>query len=412
MQNRFVMRGVQPVGVQGTMMDITEHRSLEERFLQAQKMEAVGRLAGGVAHDFNNMLMVIQGFSDITAKSLATDDKRQMYVGEIRKAAECAATLTRQLLTFSRKQVSRSEVVNLATVVSDAEKMLKHLIGEDIQLVVSTDPLTPDVKADPGHLVQVLMNLAVNARDAMPDGGILTIKTSPVVVDGTTPALPDVEPGEYAAMTVSDSGTGMSAEVLAHLFEPFFTTKEKGKGTGLGLATVYGIVKQSGGHLWCLSRPGGGTTFSMYLPRTKETGTGPGTARPEPEQGRCGGTILLVEDDDSVRRMTRTVLEQNGYSVLECRNGTEALDVFEKDHEGVDLLITDMVLPGMSGVQIAEAIDRKKPGMGIIVMSGYGDRETGTLDGLSAPGLFIQKPIRPETLVRNVRLLLGRKSAA
>ncbi|MCX7031248.1 MAG: response regulator, partial [Spirochaetes bacterium] len=266
-QNQPILRGAQIVGVQGTMMDTTEHRSLEERFLQAQKMEAVGRLAGGVAHDFNNMLMVIQGFSDITAKSLPSDDKRQMYIGEIRKATERAAALTQQLLTFSRRQVSQSVVLSLKTVVADTEAMLKPLIGEDIQLVVSTDPLTPDVKADRGHLVQVLMNLAVNARDAMPNGGTLAIRTSLVILDETSPAQPDVEPGEYAALTVSDSGTGIPPEVRAHLFEPFFTTKEQGKGTGLGLATVYGIVKQSGGHIGCLSRQGSGTTFSIYLPR-------------------------------------------------------------------------------------------------------------------------------------------------
>lgn len=408
-QNRPILRGAQLVGVQGAMMDISEHRSLEERFLQAQKMEAVGRLAGGVAHDFNNMLMVIQGFSDIMAKSLPTDDKRQMYVGEIRKATERAASLTQQLLTFSRKQVSQSEVLSLKTVIADAEAMLKPLIGEDIQLVVSTDPLTPDVKADRGHLVQVLMNLAVNARDAMPRGGTLAIRTSLMIIDETSPAQPDVQQGEYAVLTVSDSGTGIPPEVRAHLFEPFFTTKEKGKGTGLGLATVYGIVKQSGGHIWCLSRQGRGTTFSIYLPRTKEEGSRPGIAEATPEHYRGSETILLVEDEDSVRQIVRTVLEQNGYTVLECRNGAEALGTFAQDHEGIDLLITDMVMPGMSGIEIAEAINRKRPGIGIIVMSGYGDREAGMLGGLSAPGLFIQKPFRSETLLRNVRMVLKRE---
>jgi signal transduction histidine kinase len=246
----------------------------------------VGRLAGGVVHDFNNMLMVIQGFSDIMVKSLPTDDKRQMYVGEIRKATERAASLTQQLLTFSCKQVSQSEVLSLKTVIADAEAMLKHLIGEDIQLEVSTDPLTPDVKADRGHLVQVLMNLAVNARDAMPKGGTLAIRTTLMIIDETSPAQPDVEQGEYAVLTVSDSGSGISPEVHAHLFEPFFTTKEKGKGTGLGLATVYGIVKQSGGHIWCLSRQGRGTTFSIYLPRTKEEGRKPES--PKPRQNTTG----------------------------------------------------------------------------------------------------------------------------
>jgi two-component system cell cycle sensor histidine kinase/response regulator CckA len=391
------------------MMDITEHRSLEERFLQAQKMEAVGRLAGGVAHDFNNMLMVIQGFSDIMAKSLPSDDKRQMYVGEIRKATERAASLTQQLLTFSRKQVSQSEVLSLKTVIADAEAMLKPLIGEDVQLVVSNDPLTPDVKADRGHLVQVLMNLAVNARDAMPKGGTLAIRTSLMVIDETSRAQPDVEQGEYAVLTVSDSGTGIPPEVRAHLFEPFFTTKERGKGTGLGLATVYGIVKESGGHIWCLSRQGRGTTFSIYLPRTKEEGRKPAIAEAEPEHYRGNETVLLVEDEDSVRQIVRTVLEQNGYTVLECRNGAEALGTFARDPEGVDLLITDMVLPGMSGMEIAEAINRKRPGVGIMVMSGYGDSEAGMLGGLSAPGLFIQKPFRSETLLRNVRKVLKRE---
>jgi two-component system cell cycle sensor histidine kinase/response regulator CckA len=409
-QNRPILRGAQLVGVQGAMMDITEHRSLEERFLQAQKMEAVGRLAGGVVHDFNNMLMVIQGFSDIMAKSFPTDDKRQMYVGEIRKATERAASLTQQLLTFSCKQVSQSEVLSLKTVIADAEAMLKHLIGEDIQLEVSTDPLTPDVKADRGHLVQVLMNLAVNARDAMPKGGTLAIRTSLMIIDETSPAQPDVEQGEYAVLTVSDSGSGISPEVHAHLFEPFFTTKEKGKGTGLGLATVYGIVKQSGGHIWCLSKQGRGTTFSIYLPRTKEEGRKEaGIAEAAPEHYRGSETVLLVEDEESVRQIVRTVLEQNGYTVLECRNGVEAIGTFAQDPEGVDLLITDMVLPGMSGMEIAEAINRKRSGIGIIVMSGYGDREAGMLGGLSTPCLFIQKPFRPETLLRNVRMVLNRE---
>jgi PAS domain S-box-containing protein len=408
-QNRPILRGAQLVGVQGAMMDITEHRNLEERFLQSQKMEAVGRLAGGVVHDFNNMLMVIQGFSDIITKSLPTDDKRQMYVGEIRKATERAASLTQQLLTFSRKQDSHNEVLSLKTVIADAEAMLKGLIGEAIQLVVSTGPLTPDVKADRGHLVQVLMNLAVNARDAMPKGGTLAIRTSLMIIDETSPAQPDVEQGEYAVLTVSDSGSGISPEVHAHLFEPFFTTKEEGKGTGLGLATVYGIVKQSGGHIWCLSRQGRGTTFSIYLPRTKEEGRKPGIADAAPEHYRGSETVLLVEDEESVRQIVRTVLEQNGYTVLECRNGAEALETFAQDPEGVDLLIADMVLPGMSGMEIAEAINRKRPGIGIIVMSGYGDREAGLLGGLSTPGLFIQKPFRPETLLRNVRMVLNRE---
>lgn len=407
-QNRPITRGRRVVGVQGAIMDITEHRNLEERFLQAQKMEALGRLAGGVAHDFNNMLMVIQGFSDITAKSLPTDDKRQMYVGEIRKASERAASLIQQLLTFSRKHVSQSEALSLKTVVADAEAMLKRLIGEDIQLSVSTDPLTPDVKADRGHLVQVLMNLAVNARDAMPKGGTLAIKTSLKVIDETSPAQPEVKQGEYAVLTISDSGSGISPEARAHLFEPFFTTKEKGKGTGLGLATVYGIVKQSGGHIWCLSAQGRGTTFSIYLPRTKEAGRKPGVAEAAPEHYRGSETVLLVEDEDSVRHIVRTVLEQNGYTVLECRNGAEALGSFAEHSGEIDLLITDMVLPGMRGMEIAEAITRERPGIGIIVMSGYGEEESGILGGRSVPGLFIQKPFRPETLLRNVRVVLAK----
>ncbi len=409
-QNRPILRGAQLVGVQGAMMDITEHRSLEERFLQAQKMEAVGRLAGGVAHDFNNMLMVIQGFSDIMARSLPADDKRQMYVGEIRKATERAAALTRQLLAFSRKQESQSEVLSLKTVVADAEKMLKPLIGEDIQLVVTTDLFTPDVFADRGHLVQVLMNLAVNARDAMPRGGTLAIRTSLMIIDEASPAQAGVEPGEYAVLTVSDSGSGISPEVRTHLFEPFFTTKEKGKGTGLGLATVYGIVKQSGGHIWCLSGQGKGTTFSIYLPRAHEGERKPGIPEAASEHYRGSETILLVEDEDSVRQIVRTILEENGYTVLECGNGAEALGIFAQNPEGVDVLMTDMVLPGMGGMEIADAISRKRPGIGIIVMSGYADLEVGMFGGLSAPGMFIQKPFRPETLLRNVRMVLKGKS--
>ena len=408
-QNRPILRGAQLVGVQGSMLDITEHRNLEEQFLQSQKMEAVGRLAGGVAHDFNNMLMVIRGFSDIIAKNIPTSGKLPTYVGEIRKATERAATLTQQLLTFSRKQDPQNEVLSLKTVIADVEGMLRPLIGEDIQLVVSTDPLTPEVKADRGHLVQALMNLAVNARDAMPNGGTLAIRTSLMIMDETDPSQPEVKQGEYAVLTVSDSGSGISAEVRAHLFEPFFTTKEKGKGTGLGLATVYGIMKQSEGHIRCSSLQGTGTTFSIYLPRTSEGGMKPGIveAGPEPHQGT--ETILLVEGEDSARHAMRTVLEQGGYSVLECANGAEALETCVRDHERIDLLITNMVLPGMSGMEIAEAINLEKPGIGTIVMSGCGARGKGMIGGLGFPGLHLQKPFRSVPLLRNVRLILSRE---
>jgi CheY-like chemotaxis protein len=290
--------------------------------------------------------------------------------------------------------------------------MLKRLIGEDVSLVVSIDPLTPAVKMDRGQFNQVLMNLAVNARDAMPNGGTLTIHTSLMVVDEASPAKPGVAPGEYAILTVGDTGTGIPPEVRAHLFEPFFTTKEKGKGTGLGLATVYGIVEQSGGHVWCASQVGEGTTFSIYLPRARDAGM----KTESKSESACGyrgsERVLLVEDEGAVRAILRTVLEENGYSVLACGNSADVARICE-DHPGrIDLLIADMVLPGTSGLKIAETMSRRWPGMGVILMSGYADWNECLHMGAGLHCLHLQKPFQAETLLRNMRTMMEKGGAA
>jgi two-component system, cell cycle sensor histidine kinase and response regulator CckA len=388
--------------------DITERKQLEEQLRQSQKMEAVGQLAGGIAHDFNNLLTVINGYSDLTLKRLPAEDPLRLNLEEIRKAGERAASLTRQLLAFSRKQVLQPKVLDLNVVVRETEKLLRRLIGEDIELRAALEPRLGSVKADPGQIEQVLMNLAVNARDAMPRGGKLTIGTENAYLDeGYVAHHIAVAPGRYVMLSVSDTGTGMDEQTQARIFEPFFTTKEAGKGTGLGLSTVYGIVKQSGGHLWVYSEVGRGTTFKVYLPRVDEGAREYGQA-PGPVEGLQGTeTILLAEDDELVRNMTRIILSDYGYRVLAASNGEAAISICERAEGPIHLLLTDVVMPGMSGRELADRIALLRPGVKVLFMSGYTEDAIvhhGVLDeGVN----FLQKPFTPDDLARRVKEVLG-----
>ena len=395
-------------------IDLTERKQaeearakLEEQLRQAQKMETVGRLAGGVAHDFNNILTAILGYAELLLVRFNPDDGQRRYVEQIRIAAERAASLTQQLLAFSRKQMLQPKVLNLNVQVTHIEKMLYHLIGENIELVTLLDPQLGQVEADPSQIDQVVMNLAVNARDAMPKGGKLTIETKNVVLDETyARQYMEVKPGPYVMVAVSDTGIGMDAETQAHLFEPFFTTKEVGKGTGLGLATIYGIVKQSGGHIWVYSEVEQGTTFKIYLPRLAETVEMEAQPTNAAEVQRGDETILLVEDADMVRKLTQSILAQNGYKVLEARDGHEALRVCQEYPGPVHLLLTDVVMPGLSGRELAEQLALSHPKMKILYMSGYTD-DTIIHHGLLGPGtVFLQKPFSPAALTQKLREVL------
>jgi PAS domain S-box-containing protein len=392
----------------GVQRDVTRELELEEQYRQAQKMEAIGRLAGGVAHDFNNILVVITGYSELLLhRQLDDDDPARKFVEEIRNAAERAAKLTQQLLAFSRKQMLQLEILNLNEIIAHLEKMLRRLISEDIVLDTKLKPGLGQVKADPGQVEQIVMNLAINARDAMPQGGKLIIETANVELDQTYASQhPGTAPGHYVMLAVSDTGVGMDAATQARLFEPFFTTKELGKGTGLGLATVYGIVKQSGGDIWVYSEPGGGATFKIYLPRVDEA-VPPPEAQPELLEGSGGvETILLVEDEVVVRALARQVLELNGYTVLEAGHGGEALLLGEQRQEPIHLLVTDVVMPHMSGREVARRLASLHPEMKVLYMSGYTD-DAIVQHGVLEPGLFfLQKPFTPNALVKKVREVL------
>jgi two-component system cell cycle sensor histidine kinase/response regulator CckA len=397
------------VGVQGIARDVTERKQLEAQLRQAQKMEAVGQLAGGVAHDFNNLLTAITGYSDLTLRKLKAEDPLRHNIEEIKKAGERAAALTRQLLAFSRKQVLQPKVLDLNAVVSEMEKMLHRLIGEDIDLKASLRPDLGRIKADPGQVEQVLMNLVVNARDAMPRGGRLTIETENVYLDEEYARQHvAIKTGPYVMLAVSDTGTGIDEETRARIFEPFFTTKEAGKGTGLGLSTVYGIVKQSGGTIWVYSEVGRGTTFKVYLPRVDD-GPQEYARGSESEEGLHGTeTILLAEDEELVRKLAREVLEMFGYKVLEASNGGAALLICER-HEGeIHLLLTDVVMPEMSGRELADRLAKLRPEMHVLYMSGYTDNAVVHQGVLDAGTDFIQKPFAPEALASKIRKVLDR----
>lgn len=392
---------------EGSIEDTTERKLLEEQLRQAQKMEAIGQLAGGIAHDFNNLLTAITGYSEITIMKLQPHDPMMRNLEEIKKAGERAASLTRQLLAFSRKQVLQPQIINLNTIVSETEKMLRRLIGEDKELLTALNPELGSIRADPGQIQQVIMNLVVNARDAMPQGGRLTIETENVYLDDEyTKYHFEATAGSYVMLAVTDTGTGMEEQTQKRIFDPFFTTKELGKGTGLGLSTVYGIVKQSGGNIWVYSEVGHGTSFKIYLPRISETAheVKPVDGIRKSLQGT--ETILLAEDEEIVRDLARTVLEINGYRVLEASNGGAALLICEKHNQPINLLITDVVMPKMSGNELANRLLQSHPEMKVLYISGYTDNAMVHQEIIDREANFMQKPFSPDALAKKVRAVL------
>ena len=391
----------------GAVRDITERKRLEEQLRQAQKMEAVGRLAGGVAHDFNNVLTAIFGYADLLNEELPEGHQARQDLDEIRKAAQRASSLTRQLLAFSRQQVLQPMVLSLNDLVEDIQNMLVRLIGEDVQLRLGLSPSAGNVRADAGQIQQVLMNLVVNARDAMPTGGKLLVETANTeLTEQYAEAHQPVAPGAYVMLAVSDTGSGMDAETKARIFEPFFTTKEKGRGTGLGLSTVYGIVKQSGGYVWVYSEPGRGTTFKIYLPRVDEPAEP--LAPPQREARTLTGTeiILLAEDDEMLRPLSKGLLERLGYRVLEAENAIRALALADAHAGPIHLLVADVVMPGGSGRELARRLANSRPDTRVLYVSGYTD-DAIVHHGMLEPGLnFLQKPFTPAALARKVRDVL------
>jgi two-component system cell cycle sensor histidine kinase/response regulator CckA len=384
------------------MLEVSERKNLEEQFRQAQKMEAVGRLAGGIAHDFNNLLTVMSSCSELLLLDLAKDDRRRTDVEEIRRAAQRAAGLTRQLLAFSRKQILQPTMLDLNAIVAEMEKMLRRVLGEDVALATVLDPDLGFVRADHGQVEQVLMNLVVNARDAMPRGGKIILRTRNI-------AQPDDDP--LVALEVIDEGVGIAADAMPHIFEPFYTTKEQGKGTGLGLSTVYGIVKQSGGDIEVDTTLGRGTTFRILLPRYREA---PSAGRASPAgviAPRSRGTILLVEDEDAVRALAMRILRREGYTVYVASNAAEAEAVFASNGSEIALLVSDLVLPGVGGMDLARRLRDRRPALNVLLMSGYTDRDVGAFQSETDRVAFLQKPFTPDSLVGRVGELLGGEAA-
>ena len=387
--------------------DITDRRRLEEHLRQVQKMEAVGALAGGVAHDFNNLLTAILGYCNLMLDDVPKEDPLRRDLEEIRSAGERAAALTRQLLAFSRRQMLQPQIVDINTLVRQLEKLLRRLLSEDTALVTALAPDLHTVKVDPASIEQVLVNLAVNSRDAMVEGGQLTIETSNVELDAAyADTHATVVPGQYVMLAVGDTGAGIDAATKARIFEPFFTTKEQGKGSGLGLATVYGIVKQSGGYIWVYSEVGHGTVFKVYFPVAEAPAVrGRGQSGSADPKTQGWETVLLVEDEDAVRALAREVLRRHGYVVLEARHGVDALRLAERHTDDIQLMITDVVMPHMSGRELAERLCSARPTMRVLFMSGYTDH--AVMNRALTPGSsFLQKPFTPETFARKVRQVL------
>jgi PAS domain S-box-containing protein len=391
----------------GYVFDVTDRKKAEDQLRQAQKMDAIGQLAGGVAHDFNNLLGVITGYAGMLAAHLPEGDPAGRYVDSIQKASDRASSLTRQLLAFSRRQIVQPKVVDLNEVTSEMETLIARLIGEDIELIKVRHPGSAFVLADKSQLEQIVLNLAVNARDAMPQGGSLTVETAVVDLDDTyVVSHHGTRPGRYVMLAVSDTGIGMDAETQAHIFEPFFTTKEASKGTGLGLATVYGIVRQSGGCVWVYSEPGRGSTFKVYLPRVEEGSGRTAPALPPAPAPRGSETILLVEDEEMLRGLIEEALTENGYDLLVAPNGVEALETARR-HEGrIRLLLTDAVMPGMSGRVLADRLTEARPEMRVLFMSGYTDDTVVRHGILAAEVAFLQKPFTTDALARKIREVL------
>ena len=395
-----------PAKMVGVVQDITERKERESQILLAQRTEAVARLAGGVAHEYNNLLTAILGYCQLIAAALPAKDPLRGDLEEIRRAGQRAAVLTKQLLAFSRRQIFQPQVFDLQEHLAGAAKTLGRMLGEDVVLNLALDPEAGRVKADPGQIGELLVHLALNARDAMPKGGTLTIGTSAATLDWSSArSHPDAKPGRYVVLSFADTGLGMPPEVLAHVFEPFFTTKGQGGRAGLGLATVYGIVRQSGGHVAVESAPGRGTTFRVYLPRAEEDAPAP---RPVPAPAGAGsGTILVVEDEESVLGLAVRILKERGYSVLPARQAGEALDLCRAHAGTIQLLLTDVVMPGMSGPELAREVEALRPGIRILFMSGYTDsplvREAAARDGTA----LLPKPFSPDELLHKVRERLG-----
>jgi two-component system cell cycle sensor histidine kinase/response regulator CckA len=390
----------------GVTLDTTERKQLEDQFRQAQKLESIGRLAGGVAHDFNNLLTVIMGYAQMTLAELGMQHPLRDAVEEIAKASGRAADLTRQLLTFSRRQISEPKKISINELVRNFEKMLHRLIGEDVELVLALDQYAGVIEGDPGQIEQILMNLAVNAKDAMPSGGRLLIETTALVVDEQFAKVRlSMETGSYVVLAVTDSGAGMTREVQSKIFEPFFTTKEAGRGTGLGLSTVYGIVKNSNGSIWVQSEPGKGTTFKMLFPAVPDAIL--------PDAGRLlqsaipkgMETVLIAEDETAVRKYVRQILELHGYSVLEASNGRDALDVISRHTGDIHLLLADVVMPEMGGPELAVEFAALRPGKPVLCMSGYSSRPWPYPQ---VPVHHIQKPFTPAALLTHIRALLDK----
>jgi CheY-like chemotaxis protein len=371
-------------------------------------MEAVGRLAGGIAHDFNNLLTAIIGYSDLLEGTLAGNQPAIQQVLEIKTAGERAASLTQQLLSFSRRQVLQPKVLDLNVIVGDFERMLRRLVGERIKVVVNCAPGLWQVRADPGEIGRAIMNLALNARDALPEGGTLAIETANAILTEADAFRQDLAPGRYATMAVHDTGVGMDAEMQAHIFEPFFTTKETGKGTGLGLATVLGIVEQSGGEIRCRSELGRGTTFQIFLPAVAEAldqGAGPAGGLTKAPKG--SEVILMVEDEDSVRKLGRVILEASGYEVLDARNGREGLALCEIHPGRIDLLLTDVVMPELGGRELAQGALKLRPGMKVMFLSGH-TQDVILKEGVEKGTAFLRKPFAPVELAQKVREVLDK----